>query len=372
LVIDSYFSASKLQWLLENVPACRHAADAGSLMAGTIDTWLVWNFTDHKVFATDYSNASRTLLFNIHTLRWDERLLELFRLPQSLGLPDVRHADDGFGRYRFRQSGRTVPVVGLMGDSHAALYGHTGFAEGDAKTTFGTGSSVMMNVGHEIRRPAPGIVTSIGWGTRGAITYVYEGNIHHTGDTVRWARDQLRLFRDFDEAERRAIAVGDTEGVYLVPAFSGLGAPHWAHGIRAAITGMARSTTADHIIRAALESIAYQVVDVLSAMNAGTDSDLATLMVDGGPSRNSFVMQLLSDLLGVPVRVAEIEEVSARGVAFVAGLASGFWNDEAELRECVRPHKVFAPMMKQTRRHALLEGWQTAVEQVLAGKRSEN
>lgn len=366
LVLDSYFSASKLQWLVENVPACQHAADAGSLMAGTIDAWLIWNFTDREVFATDHSNASRTLLYNIKTQSWDPRLIELFNLPPSIRLPEVRFSDEDFGYYQFRNSHHRLPIIGVMGDSHAALYGHAGFSSGDAKTTFGTGSSVMMNVGPNVRSSPAGIVTSVGWGVEGNVTYVFEGNIHHTGDTVRWARDQLNLFADYTEAEERAASLPDNGGVYLVPAFSGLGAPYWAHGIRAAITGMSRNTTADHLIRAALESIAFQVADVLSAMADDGDFRIPAFQVDGGPAQNRFLMQFLADILGVSVRVAGIEEVSARGVAFVAGVATGVWKNSEELSALTRPAVVYEPAMMETERQALLAGWHAAVNQVLA------
>ncbi len=364
LVVDTYFSASKLQWMVENAPQCARAAEAGTLMAGTVDSWLIWNFTGRSVFATDYSNASRTLLFNIEERRWDERLLELFNL-SSVRLPDVRYSDETYGRYRFRETGDEVPIIGVMGDSHAALYGHAGFEQGAAKTTFGTGSSVMMNIGPGFRSSPEGVVTSVAWGVGGEVSYVYEGNIHYTGDTIRWVRDSLGLFTDYGEAESRASALEDNGGVYLVPAFSGLGAPHWVHGIRAAITGLSRGSGADHIIRAGLESIAFQVNDVIETMLSGSKLTLPSLHVDGGPTGNRFLMQFLADILAVPIHVGGIEEVSARGVAFVAGAATGVWKDREALKRIVEPSAVYEPKMEPDRRDALLRGWQHALEQVL-------
>lgn len=370
LVVDSYFSASKLQWMVENVADCARAAEAGTLMAGTVDAWLIWQFTNRSVFATDYSNASRTLLFNIREGRWDERLLELFNL-SSVRLPEVRYSDEEFGQYRFRETGVEVPIIGVMGDSHAALYGHAGFDRGDTKTTFGTGSSVMMNIGPGFRPSPNGIVTSVAWGTGGEVSYVYEGNIHYTGDTIRWVRDSLGLFSDYGEAESRAAALKDNGGVYLVPAFSGLGAPHWAHGIRAAITGISRSAGADQIIRAALESIAFQVHDVIERMLSNGEITLPSLHVDGGPTANRFLMQFLADILAVPVRVGGIEEVSARGVAFVAGLATGLWKDQEALAPMVKPSAIYEPTMEDPKRRELLQGWKHALDQVFAGAEEE-
>ena len=375
LVVDTYFSASKLQWLMDNSAECKRAAAAGTLMAGTMDTWVIWNLTGRKVFATDHSNASRTLLYNIETCEWDEELRSIFH-STNVQLPEVRFADQSFGITTIGDSSVEIPIYGVMGDSHAALFGHAGFAVGDAKTTFGTGSSVMMNVGPRMLIPPTGIVSSIAWGVNETVSYVYEGNIHSTGDTVRWVRDQLGLFSSYPDAEKRASALQDNGGVYVVPAFSGLGAPHWVHGIRATISGLARSSTADHIIRAALESIAFQVHDVIATMTTGGGVKLPALRVDGGPTANRFLMQFLADILGVPVHVGEIEEISARGVAFAAGLATGFWSGSgsqpelvalAALASLVRPAATFTPAMSADRREALLDGWQAAVTRTLTG-----
>ena len=365
LVVDTYFSASKLQWMVENVPDCRRAADAGTLMAGTMDTWVIWNLTERQVFVTDYSNASRTLLFNIETCQWDDTLRDIFNV-HSVRLPEVRFSDEPVGTFRLEGATREIPIVGIMGDSHAALFGHAGFSPGDAKTTFGTGSSVMMNIGPRFQQSPAGVVSSIAWGTDSRVSYVFEGNIHSTGDTMRWVRDQLQLFSDYSDAEKRAHKAGDNGGVYLVPAFSGLGAPHWVHGIRATISGIARSSTADHIIRAALESIAYQVNDVIQTMTGGGELALPALRVDGGPTGNRFLMQFLSEILGVPVHVAEIEEISARGVAFAAGTAIGMWSGADALASMVRPARIYEPSMGPSRRDELVAGWQQAVKKTLA------
>lgn len=366
LVVDSYFSASKLQWMMANVRECKKAAGAGRLLAGTIDSWLIWNFTDRKTFATDYSNACRTLLFNIKTLGWDKTLLKIFGL-DSVQLPDVRFSDETYGTFRFGSPEVEVPIIGVMGDSHAALYGQGGFSTGDAKTTFGTGSSVMMNIGPTFQTSPTGVVTSLAWGIGKQVTYVYEGNIHATGDTVRWVRDQIGLFKSYDEAENRAAALDDNAGVHLVPAFSGLGSPHWIHGVRAAIVGLSRGTGADHIIRAALESIAFQVDDVVRTMTEDDSLRLPKLHVDGGATTNRFLMQFLADIIGVPVRVAEIQEISARGVAFVAGIATGLWRGEHEIASLIRPAAEFNPRITVDRRRSLREGWQKALGQVMAG-----
>ncbi|TVR06733.1 MAG: glycerol kinase GlpK, partial [Spirochaetaceae bacterium] len=348
LVVDTYFSASKLQWLMDNSADCKRAAAAGTLMAGTMDTWVIWNLTNRRVFATDHSNASRTLLYNIETCAWDNELRSIFHA-SDVQLPEVRFADQPFGTTTIGDSSVEIPIYGVMGDSHAALFGHAGFSVGDAKTTFGTGSSVMMNVGPRMLTPPAGIVSSIAWGVNQTVSYVYEGNIHSTGDTMRWVRDQLGLFSSYADAEQRAAALEDNGGVYVVPAFSGLGAPHWVHGIRATISGLARSSTADHIIRAALESIAFQVHDVITTMSTGGGVSLPALRVDGGPTANRFLMQFLADILGVPVHVGEIEEISARGVAFAAGMATGFWQGPgdlatlASLAALVRPAATFSP-----------------------------
>ena len=365
LLLDTYFSASKLAWLLRNHDEAAGCRRAGVLAAGTIDAWLVWNLTDRAVFATDVTNACRTLLFNIHTLAWDPDLLELFGLDGVL-LPEVRRSDASYGEVRIAGLPGPVPIIGVCGDSHAALFGQAAFEPGECKATFGTGSSVMLNVGRCPLSPPPGVVQSLGWGTADHVEYVFEGNIHSTGDTVRWVRDNLGLFASYEEAERRAAALDDCAGVYLVPAFNGLGAPHWVHGIRAGIHGLSRSSGADHIIRAALESIAYQVRDLVDRMRGTSAITMRDLRVDGGPTRNRFLMQFLADILDSPVRVASTEEVSARGVAWFAGLATGLYRNRAHLRDLARFSDVFEPTMNGGRRDWLVAGWRRALDAIVS------
>ena len=364
LLLDTYFSASKLAWLLENDDEAARLAAAGRLAAGTVDAWLIWNLTHRELFATDVTNASRTLLFNVRTLGWDQDLRSLFGV-ESVQLPEVRPSAAAYGEARFDRIGR-LPIVGVAGDSHAALFGQAAFDSGECKATFGTGSSVMLNVGRTPLAPPAGVVLSVGWGEADGVTYVYEGNIHSTGDTVRWVRDNLGLFSDYAEAERRAAALADSGGVHLVPAFNGLGAPHWAHGIRAAISGLSRSAGADHVIRAALESIAFQIGDLTDRMRENTAVTMRDLRADGGPTRNRFLMQFVADVIGSPVHVAETEEISARGVAWFAGLATGLYRDRDHLRELARFSGSYAPAISIERRTELTEGWKAALGSVLS------
>ncbi len=364
LLVDSYFSASKLRWIVKNSEPARRALRSGHLMCGTVDSWLIWNLTGRKLFATDYSNACRTLLFDINRLQWDDELLEIFGL-SGIQLPQVLPSDGNFGEARIDPLSVTVPVRGAMGDSHAALFGHAAFTPGAAKCTYGTGSSIMMNIGSSPRRSPAGIVTSIGWGEGGTVTYVFEGNINHTGDTIRWTRDNLRLFNDYHEAEELAQSIESNGGVYLVPAFTGLGSPYWIHGIRAVITGLSRSAGRAEIARAALESIAFQIRDVIAAMTSGGAFTLSDLRVDGGATANHFLMQFQADILDVPIHVASIEEMSARGVAFVAGRRQGLWGSSEELIRLSVPAETCTPSMTSSVREDLVRGWRHAVDQTL-------
>lgn len=364
LVVDSYFSASKLRWIVENVESAGEALRNGRLMCGTVDAWLIWNLTHRRVFATDYSNACRTLLFDINRLRWDPELVELFGLT-GVRMPEVRASDADFGIAEIAPLSLRLPICGVMGDSHAALFGHAAFVPGAAKATYGTGSSIMMNIGTSVRKPPAGIVTSIGWGDHDQVTYVYEGNIHHTGDTIRWVRDNLGLFGDYREAEQLAKSLSDNGGVYVVPAFSGLGSPHWVHGVRAIITGLARNAGRAEVARAALESIAYQVGDVVSAMSGPGAIPLTDLRVDGGATANQFLMQFQADILGAPLRVAEIEEVSARGVAFMAGRRRGIWANASEIESIASQTRTYNPDMAEDARKVLVHGWRHALAQTL-------
>ncbi len=361
LKLDPYFSATKLAWIVKNSNAAKNALKNDRLMAGTIDTWLIWNLTDRVVFATDYSNASRTMLFNIKTLDWDEELVSTFGLSGIL-LPEPRSSDSHFGDARIPGFDRTLPITGVMGDSHAALFGHNGWNKGDIKATYGTGSSIMMNIGSMPNVSKNDLVISIGWGFQKKISYVLEGNIHSTGYTLRWLRDNLGLFSSYDEAERLAEEVPDNGGVYLVPAFSGLGAPYWDNKARACITSISRNTTKAHLIRAALESIAYQISDLISLMEEKGGIGLHELRVDGGPTRNDFLMQFQCDLLNRVVVPSGIEEVSALGSAFMAGLATGFWKDLEEIQSLRETNRSFSPAMDQKEACRLYEGWKKAIE----------
>lgn len=370
LTIDSYFSASKLQWLIEHVEEARRSAEKGHLLCGTIDTWLIWNLTGGAEFATDYSNASRTLLFDIGRLQWDEGLRGLFSVA-DVRLPHVRPADASFGAASIEGVGPRLPIVGVMGDSHAALFGQGGFNAGVGKATYGTGSSIMLNVGTTPLSPPPGIVTSIAWGFGGTVDYVFEANIHSTGDTLRWVRDELGLFDTYAEAEKMAASLETNNGVYLVPAFSGLGAPHWVHGVRALIAGLSRGTGRVEIVRAALESIGYQIYDVVERMTSEGDIGELTLRVDGAPASNRFLMQFQADILGATIEVASIPEVSARGVAFAAGLARGVWDTRGELAVICAPAQRYDPKMSVDKRQMLLDGWHHALDQAVLGSGPE-
>lgn len=367
LKLDPYFSASKLSWLVRNSPEALDALDSGRLMAGSVEAWLIWNLTGRRVFATDYSNASRTMLFNIGKLAWDPELLGLFGL-EGLLLPEPRCSDAGFGEATLSDPEVSLPISGAMGDSHAALFGHRGWNPGDAKATYGTGSSLMLNIGEQASPPPPGIVLSLAWGFRGKAAYVFEGNIHSTGYTLRWLKDNLGLISNDDEAEALAASLADNGGVYFVPAFSGLGAPYWEHGIRACITGLSHGSDRRHIVRAGLESIAFQVMDLVEAMNKGAPAPLSSLHVDGGPSRNAFLMQFQADMLGIPVLAPAREELSALGVAYMGGLGSGFWASTGEIEGLATDSRRYSPSMAEGERNALAEGWKSAVAQAISRK----
>jgi glycerol kinase len=377
LMLDSYFSASKLAWLVRHSPSVRSALASGRLMAGTVDSWLIWKLTKGRTFATDYSNASRTLLFDIGKLAWDEELLALFGL-EGILLPEARCSDAFYGEALIPGIGpisgagagadARIPIFGVMGDSHAALFGHCGWNPGDAKASYGTGSSIMMNIGPS-PRPAPeGIVLSLAWGAGGRPSYVFEGNIHSTGYTLRWLRENLGLFSSDEEAERLAAELADSGGVYFVPAFSGLGAPYWEHGIRASITGLSHGSDRRHVIRAGLESMAYQVMDLMAVMFADSPSPPSLVHVDGGPSRNALLMQFQADMLRLPVVVPPQQELSALGVAYMGGLGGGFWKDRAVVGALEADSRRFEPSMEPGRRQVLIAGWRSAVAQAISRK----
>jgi glycerol kinase len=367
LVIDPYFSASKLKWILDNVDGARGAAESGRLAAGTIDSWLIFKLTDGKVHATDCSNACRTMLLNIHEVQWDSELCEIFTMPMGI-LPEVKPSSARFGETTLGGIlHRPIPIVGVMGDSHAACFGQNCFKSGMAKATYGTGSSIMMNIGERALDPPRGLVTSIGWGLGNTVFYVYEGNIHCTGDTVKWLVDGLELIPNSRSSEGIAATVEDNEGVYLVPAFVGLGAPYWDSAARASILGMSRGSKKAHVVRAALEAIAYQIRDLVDLMAKGAGVRLKELRVDGGPTRNGLLMQFQSDMLQVPVVRTEVEEVSALGVAFMGGLGTGLWKDLGEIEALRRVDAVFTAKMPSERRDKYYHGWQEAVRRTLSG-----
>lgn len=362
LIIDSYFSASKLQWIISNHPGAKEKAQAGDLLLGTIDTWLLWNLTRGKVHATDYSNACRTMLFNIRTLQWDEELLNLFGLYPSM-MPEVKFSDEIFGLVSDPQLEelKGLPIAGLIGDSHGALFGQHCFAPGMTKSTYGTGSSIMMNIGKEPKAAPSGLVTSIGFGRERSIDYVFEGNIHCTGDTINWLVNDLNLIDSPEDAEPIARSLPGNGGVYLVPAFVGLGAPYWDHEARACICGMGRDTTRAHIVRAALESIAYQIKDLIDLMIEKSGVELMELRVDGGPTRNEFLMQFQTDILQKSVVRSAIEEISALGSAYMAGLAVGMWKNTNEIEELRMVDKTFHNGMNPVEIERIYNGWKIAV-----------
>ncbi len=361
LVIDPYFSASKLRWIMNNVEGAKGKAGRGELMLGTMDAWLLWKLTGGRVHATDPTNACRTMLFNIHDLKWDEELIRMFDLEMSM-FPEVKYSDEVFGDTDPDVIlGREIPIAGLIGDSHGALFGQQCFAAGVGKVTYGTGSSVMMNIGKKPLDPPEGLVTSIGFGRNREIDYVFEGNIHCTGDTINWLQNELQLIKDASETEALARSVNDNHGVYLVPAFVGLGAPYWDNQAKACIVGMSRDSSRAHIVRAALESIAYQVKDLVDLMVSAPSVKLSALRVDGGPTKNEFLMQFQSDILPGTIVRQSIEEVSALGATLLAGLAVGFWSGMDEIAGLQNPDRTFNPSMPAEKIEALYGGWISAV-----------
>lgn len=365
LITDPYFSASGVKWILDNVNGAMEKARAGDLLLGTIDSWLVWKLTGGKVHATDYSNACRTMLFNIHECTWDKDIADLLGIPLSM-FPDVKFSDEVFGYTQpDKDFDLTFPIAGILGDSHAALFGQTCFESGMGKATYGTGSSIMMNIGNKPLESPEGLVTSIGWGAKKKIVYVFEGNIHCTGDTINWLVNDIGLLSDPESSEEIALSVPDNNGVYLVPAFVGMGAPYWDNDARAVITGMPRSTKKSHIVRAALEAIAYQVKDLVDLMTTGSGVDLVELRVDGGPTKNIFLMQFQADMLNASINRCDIAEVSALGSAYMAGLATGVWQNPEEIKALRGKDKQFTGKMPEEQRNRLYEGWKKAVERIL-------
>jgi len=362
LIIDPYFSASKLRWIINHVEGAKEKAQNGDLLLGTMDSWLLWKLTNGKVHATDFSNACRTMLFNINTLKWDEELISLFDLHPSM-FPEVKFSDQIFGTTEPSVVFDVpVAIAGLLGDSHAALFGQNCFEPGMAKATYGTGSSIMMNIGNKPLAAPAGLVTSIGYGRAGKIDYVFEGNIHCTGDTINWLVNDAEIISNAVESEQLALSVHDNNQVYFVPAFVGLGAPYWDNQARACISGMARNTKKAHIVRAALESIAYQIKDLIDLMVENATIPFREMRVDGGPTRNNFLMQFQSDMLRQEVVRSNIEEISALGSAFMAGLACGFWKDLDEIKSLRKVDKTFTPNMPSEDIEKLYSGWKLAIK----------
>ncbi len=360
LVIDAYFSASKINWILDNVEGARDAAEAGDLMFGTVDTWLLYMLTDGAVHATDYSNASRTMLYNIIDLAWDQELLDLFNIPISI-LPEVYSSSGNFGMMSHHFLGREIPIMGIAGDQQAALFGQQCVEPGMAKNTYGTGCFMLMNTGNEPIQSEHGLLTTIAWGINGIVEYALEGSVFIAGAAVQWLRDGIGLIRSAKETEELAESLDGNDGVYFVPALSGLGTPHWDMQARGMIIGITRGTTREHIVRATLEAIAFQTSEVLEAMEKDGHLSLAELRVDGGASDNDFLMQFQADLLGVSVVRPVCTESTVLGAAFLAGLASGLWSMEG-LRQAWSVERKFSPNLGQKERDQLYRTWKRAVE----------
>ena len=362
LKVDAYFSGSKVRWILENVPGARAAANAGNLAFGTVDTWLLWQLTGGKVHATDYSNASRTMLFNIHTLQWDTDILDKLNIPHSM-LPDVKPSSHIFSTTEL--FGAEIPIAGIAGDQQAALFGQCCFQPGMVKNTYGTGCFTLMTTGEMAVKSHNQLLTTIAWGEGGKVEYALEGAVFIAGAVVQWLRDGLEIIDNSACSEAYATAVPDTGGVYMVPAFVGLGAPYWDQYARGTITGITRGTTREHFIRAALEAIAYQSHDVIKAMEQDVPFKLGQIRVDGGASNNNFLMQFQADILNTQVTRPTCTESTALGAVFLAGLAISFYESKAEIAKIVKVSKTFTPQMDNKKRATLLTGWQDAVARAL-------
>ncbi len=361
LVIDAYFSATKLRWILEHVPGARERAERGELLFGTIDTFLMWKLSGGKIHATDYSNASRTMLFNIRTLCWDDEILKLLDIPACM-LPEVKPSSGIFGNTDPQILGGPIPIAGVAGDQQAALFGQTCFEKGEAKNTYGTGCFLLMNTGGTPVYSDNGLVTTIAWGIGDEVTYALEGSIFVAGAALQWLRDEMRLIDSAPDSEYMATKVKDTNGCYVVPAFAGLGAPHWDQYARGTIVGLTRGCNKYHIIRATLDSLAYQVNDVLKAMRADSGLPLASLKVDGGASANNYLMQMQSDISDAPVLRPTCVETTAMGAAYLAGLAVGYWKNREDILKNWQVDRTFRPGISAEKREKLLSGWNRAVK----------
>ena len=361
LVLDAYFSATKLKWILEHVPDAREKAERGDLLFGTVETWLIWKLTKGKVHVTDYSNASRTMLFNINTLEWDEEILSELDIPKCM-LPEIKPSSCIYGETDSSFLGGAIPIAGAAGDQQAALFGQTCFRIGEAKNTYGTGCFMLMNTGEKPVFSRNGLVTTIAWGVDGTVNYALEGSIFVAGAAVQWLRDELKLIDTASDSEYLAQKVEDTNGCYVVPAFTGLGAPYWEQYARGTIVGITRGVNKNHIIRATVESIAYQVNDVLKAMETDAGTDIVSLKADGGASANNFLMQFQSDVINLPVIRPECVETTAKGAAYLAGLATGYWRDKEEILKNKEADVIFTPSLSELERNKKIEGWHKAVK----------
>ena len=361
LVIDAYFSATKLRWILEEVPGVRERAENGELLFGTVDTWIIWKLTKGRVHVTDYSNASRTMMYNITELKWDEDILKELNIPASM-LPEVVDSSKVYGNCSKHLLGGEIPIAGIAGDQQAALFGQQCWQKGSAKNTYGTGCFLLMNTGSEPVFSNNGLVTTLAWGLDGNVTYALEGSVFIAGASIQWLRDEMRLIDSAEDSEYMANKVKDTNGCYVIPAFTGLGAPYWNQYARGAIVGITRGVNKYHIIRATLEAIAYETNDVLKAMELDLGAQLKELRVDGGASANNFLMQTQADIIDATVVRPSCRESTALGAAFLAGLATGFWNSTDELRTITSTDRVFKPEIDEETRQKKLAGWKKAVE----------
>ena len=367
LLVDAYFSGTKIKWILDHVPGAREKAQRGDLLFGTVDTWLVWKLTGGAIHVTDYTNASRTLIYNIFERKWDDELLDILEIPRSM-LPEVKASSEVYGHTAGLFGGRRIPVAGIAGDQQAALFGQACFTPGMAKNTYGTGCFMLMQTGEKAVLSGHGLLTTIAWGFGGKVEYALEGSIFVAGSAVQWLRDGLRMLRESKESETYASRVTSAEGVYVVPAFVGLGTPYWDSTVRGAVFGLTRGTQKEHFIRATLESMAYQTKDVLNAMQEDAGITLQSLRVDGGAVANNFLMQFQADVLGVPVQRPVVNETTALGAAYLAGLAVGFWKDRREITDRWGIERTFEPAMPADEAAKLYRGWQTAVQAAMAFK----
>jgi glycerol kinase len=368
LLIDAYFSGTKVKWILDNVEGAREKAENDKLLFGTIDTWLIWKMSGGKAHVTDYSNASRTLMYNIYDLKWDQELLDILGIPESM-LPEVRPSSEIYAKtvpYHF--FGKEIPIAGAAGDQQAALFGQACYEEGMAKNTYGTGCFMLMNTGEKAVKSNNGLLTTLAWGIDGKVEYALEGSIFVAGSAIQWLRDGLRMLKDAKDSQAYAEKVDTTDGVYVVPAFVGLGTPYWDSDVRGAVFGLTRGTSKEHFVRATLESLAYQTKDVLTAMEADSGISLKKLRVDGGAVKNDFLMQFQSDILSVPVERPVVNETTALGAAYLAGLAVGFWDNRDEISKQWNKDKQFEPQMPVDTQGALYNGWKKAVKAAMAFK----